>query len=393
MYGNYRKYAQDILKGIEERGVLKYEREIISSQGREIETSDGRKLLNFCSNNYLGFSGRSDIAKGAIKSLERWGFGLSSVRFICGTQSIHKLLERKIADFTGTEDAILFAACFDANGGVFEPLFDENDAIISDELNHASIIDGIRLCKAKRLRYSHLDMADLETKLKETASSRFRIICTDGVFSMDGDLAPLDRISTLAEKYNALVMVDDSHASGYIGKTGRGTAEHFGVTGKIDIITTTFGKALGGASGGCICGRKEIVQILRQKSRPYLFSNTLPPVIAGGVLTALSILEKSGNSLISDIRGKSDYFRKGMKKNGFDIRDGETAIIPVMYYDEKPASAAAQQLYDKGFYVIPFTYPVVPTGKARIRVQITAEHSLEDIERLIRAFSEVKLKM
>ena len=393
MYGDYRKYAKDILKGIEERGVLKYEREIISRQGREIETSGGRKLLNFCSNNYLGFSGRGDIAKGAAESLERWGFGLSSVRFICGTQSIHKLLERKIADFTGTEDAILFAACFDANGGVFEPLFDENDAIISDELNHASIIDGIRLCKAKRLRYSHLDMTDLEAKLNEAASSRFRIICTDGVFSMDGDLAPLDKICALAEKYKALVMVDDSHATGYIGKTGRGTAEYFGVTGKIDIITTTFGKALGGASGGCICGRKEIVQMLRQKSRPYLFSNTLPPVIAGGVLTALSILEKSGSSLISDIREKSGYFRKGMKKSGFDIRDGETAIIPVMFYDEKPASAAAQQLYDKGFYVIPFTYPVVPAGKARIRVQITAEHSLEDIEQLIRAFSEVKLKM
>ncbi|MDX9800085.1 MAG: glycine C-acetyltransferase [Spirochaetia bacterium] len=393
MYGEYKNYAKELLKGIKEKGVLKYEREIISRQGREIETSDGRKLLNFCSNNYLGFSGRPDIAKGAHDALDRWGFGLSSVRFICGTQSIHKQLESEIADFTGTEDAILYAACFDANGGVFEPLFDDNDAIISDELNHASIIDGIRLCKAKRLRYNHMDMADLEAKLKESESSRFRIICTDGVFSMDGDLAPLDKICSLAEKYNALVMVDDSHATGYIGKTGRGTAEHFNVIGKIDIITTTFGKALGGASGGCICGRKEIVQMLRQKSRPYLFSNTLPPVIAGGVLTALSILEKTGSSLMESIREKSGYFRKGMKKSGFDIRDGETAIIPVMFYEEKPAAVTAQQLYDKGFYVIPFTYPVVPAGKARIRVQITAEHSYEDIEQLVKAFSEVKKKM
>lgn len=387
MYEKFKNHADAVLDEIREKGVFKSEREITSRQGREITTADGKKLINFCSNNYLGFSGRSDIAEAAAKALDRWGFGLSSVRFICGKQSIHRQLEKEIAEFTGAEDAILYAACFDANGGVFEPLFDENDAIISDELNHASIIDGIRLCRAKRLRYRHLDMADLEERLEEAKGARFRVIATDGVFSMDGDIAPLDRICSLAEKYDALVMVDDSHATGYIGRTGRGTPELFGVEERIDIITTTFGKALGGAMGGCACGRKEIIALLRQRSRPYLFSNSLPPVIAGGVLEALSILRREGASIIAEIASMAACFREGMQGRGFDVPDGKTAIVPVMFYDEKPASETAQKLYEKGIYVTPFTYPVVPKGKARIRVQITAGHTMGDIEKLINAFS------
>lgn len=310
MYQNFKEYLAGQINEIRENKLYKNERVIITPQGSSIETEEGKKVLNFCSNNYLGFSNNEEIKQGAVDALKKWGYGLSSVRFICGTQSIHKELEREIASFTGCEDAILFAACFDANGGVFEPLFDENDAIISDELNHASIIDGIRLCKAKRFRFKHLDMTDLEKSLKEAADSRFRIICTDGVFSMDGDIAPLDKICDLAEKYDALVMVDDSHATGYIGKTGRGTAEYCSVIGRVDIVTTTFGKALGGASGGCICARKEIVEMLRQKSRPYLFSNTLPPAIAAASVRAISLLKKSRGKFSSDLMEKSDYFRK-----------------------------------------------------------------------------------
>ncbi len=386
MYSNFSDYLSQKLDTIKEMKLYKNERVLTSPQGSRIETEDGKKVLNFCSNNYLGFANNKDIKRAAAGGIEKWGFGLSSVRFICGTQSIHKQLEKEIASFTGCEDAILYAACFDANGGVFEPLFDENDAIISDELNHASIIDGIRLCKARKVRYAHLDMADLEKYLKETKDSRFRIICTDGVFSMDGDIAPVDKICGLAEKYNALVMVDDSHATGYIGKTGRGSAEYRGVLGKVDIITTTFGKALGGASGGCICARKEIVETLRQKSRPYLFSNTLPPSVAAASLEALSLLKKSNGTYSYDLKKKSDHFRKKMKDLGFDVPDGDTAIIPVMLYDEHLAVRIAENLYENGIYVIPFSFPVVPKGKARIRVQISCEHTIKDIDRLIEMF-------
>ncbi len=388
MYGSLKKYLEQQIKEIRDNKLYKFERVLTSLQGSLIETDDGKKVLNFCSNNYLGFSGNRDIMKSAAEGLERWGYGLSSVRFICGTQSVHKNLENEIAEFTGCEDAVLYAACFDANGGVFEPLFDSRDAIISDELNHASIIDGIRLCKAERLRYRHLDMEDLENALIKSAGSRFRIICTDGVFSMDGDIAPLDRICDLAEKYDALVMVDDSHATGYIGKTGRGTSEYCGVIGRVDIVTTTFGKALGGASGGCICGRKEIVEMLRQRSRPYLFSNSLSPVIAAATLKALSLLKGSGGKYSSDLMEKADFFRSRMKQMGFDVPDGKTAIVPVMLYDEIRAVKTAEYLYENGIYVIPFSYPVVPRGKARIRVQLSCSHSYKDIEILIDSFKK-----
>ena len=388
MNSDFRDHLSGKLNEIKEMKLYKNERVLTTPQGSHIETEDGKKVLNFCSNNYIGFANNEEIKKAAARGIENWGFGLSSVRFICGTQSIHKELEKEIASFTGCEDAILYAACFDANGGVFEPLFDENDAIISDELNHASIIDGIRLCKAERTRYRHLDMADLEKGLKEAKDSRFRIICTDGVFSMDGDIAPVDKICALAEKYNALVMVDDSHATGYIGKTGRGSAEYCGVLGKVDIITTTFGKALGGASGGCICARKEIVEMLRQKSRPYLFSNTLSPVVAAASIEALTLLKKSKGKYSADLKKKSDYFRGKMKDLGFDVPDGDTAIIPVMLYDEHLAVRIAENLYENGIYVIAFSFPVVPKGKARIRVQISSEHTIEDIDRLLEAFQK-----
>ncbi|MCK5199967.1 MAG: glycine C-acetyltransferase, partial [Spirochaetales bacterium] len=376
MNSDFRDHLSGKLNEIKEMKLYKNERVLTTPQGGHIKTEDGKKALNFCSNNYIGFANNEEIKKAAVRGIENWGFGLSSVRFICGTQSIHKQLEKEIASFTGCEDAILYAACFDANGGVFEPLFDENDAIISDELNHASIIDGIRLSKAKRIRYKHMDMEALEKGLIEAKDSRFRIICTDGVFSMDGDIAPVDKICTLAEKYNALVMVDDSHATGYIGKTGRGSSEYCGVLGKVDIITTTFGKALGGASGGCICARKEIVEMLRQKSRPYLFSNTLSPAVAAASVEAIALLKKSNGKYSSDLKMKSDYFRGKMKDLGFDVPYGDTAIIPVMLYDEHLAVRIAENLYENGIYVIPFSFPVVPKGKARIRVQISTEHSI-----------------
>ena len=388
MNSNFAKHLSEKINELKEMKLYKNERVLTTPQGGHIETEDGKKVLNFCSNNYLGFANNEEIKKAAARGIENWGFGLSSVRFICGTQSIHKQLEKEIASFTGCEDAILYAACFDANGGVFEPFFDENDAIISDELNHASIIDGIRLSKAKRVRYKHMDMEDLEKRLIEVKDSRFRIICTDGVFSMDGDIAPVDKIVDLAEKYDALVMVDDSHATGYIGKTGRGSAEYRGVLGKVDIITTTFGKALGGASGGCVCGRKEIVEMLRQKSRPYLFSNTLAPAVAAASVEALSLLKKSNGKYSSDLKMKSDYFRGKMKDMGFDVPDGDTAIIPVMLYEEHLAVRIAENLYENGIYVIPFSFPVVPKGKARIRVQISYEHTIKDIDRLLEAFKK-----
>ncbi len=388
MNNDFRNHLVEKLDKIMDMKLYKNERVLTTPQGCHIETEDGKKVLNFCSNNYIGFANNEEIKKAAVSGIKKWGFGLSSVRFICGTQSVHKELEKEIASFTGCEDAILYAACFDANGGVFEPLFDENDAIISDELNHASIIDGIRLTKSKRIRYKHMDMEDLEKGLIEAKDSRFRIICTDGVFSMDGDIAPVDKICLLAEKYNALVMVDDSHATGYIGKTGRGSAEYCGVLGKVDIITTTFGKALGGASGGCICAKKEIVEMLRQKSRPYLFSNTLAPAVAAASIEALSLLKKSNGKFSLDLKMKSDYFREKMKNLGFDVPSGDTAIIPVMLFDEHLAVKIAENLYENGIYVIPFSFPVVPKGKARIRVQISCEHTTDDINRLLEAFKK-----
>ncbi len=386
MNRSFNKHLAEKIDSIRAQKLYKNERVLTTPQGTVIETEDGKKVLNFCSNNYLGFSNNKKIKKAAADASSKWGFGLSSVRFICGTQSIHKQLEKDIAEFTGCEEAILYAACFDANGGVFESLFDEADAIISDELNHASIIDGIRLSKAKRVRYKHMDMEDLERGLEETKDSRFRIICTDGVFSMDGDIAPVDKIVDLAEKYDALVMVDDSHATGYIGKTGRGSAEYCGALGRVDIITTTFGKALGGASGGCVCASGEIVTMLRQKSRPYLFSNTLAPSVTAAAVEAISIVKKSKGQFSADLKMKSDYFRNKMQESGFDVPDGLTAIVPVMLYDEKLAVEAAEKMYKNGIYVIPFSFPVVPRGKARIRVQISLEHTIEDIDALIAAF-------
>ncbi len=383
-----KKITEDLKKTLEElkiQGTYKKERVITTPQGVEICTSERKKVLNFCSNNYLGLSNDKRLIKAAAKTMKKWGYGLSSVRFICGTQRIHKELERKVSEFLGTEDTILYAACFDANAGVFEPLFDENCILISDELNHASIIDGVRLCKAQRSRYKHSDMNELEQDLAVYKNMKYRIIATDGVFSMDGDIAKLKEICDLADKYDALVMVDDSHATGYIGKTGRGTPEHCGVTGRVDIITTTFGKALGGASGGCTSGKKEIIEMLRQKSRPYLFSNTLAPAIVGAALKALDVLSKS-SKLCEKTMKNAAFFREQMTKAGFDIAPGETAIVPVMLYDEPLAVEMADMLLKKGIYVIGFTYPVVPKGKARIRVQLSAAHSKDDLDKAIAAF-------
>jgi len=365
---------RETLKQLEEQGLYKRERILSSPQGVEIRLVGGQVVLNFCANNYLGLANDPRLIKAARETIEKWGYGLSSVRFICGTQEIHKELERKISEFLGTEDAILYAACFDANGGVFEPFFDADSAIISDELNHASIIDGVRLLKAVRLRYKHSDMSELENHLRETAGRKYRIIVTDGVFSMDGDIANLKEICGLAEKYDALVMVDDSHATGYIGPTGRGTTEYYGVMGRVDIITTTLGKALGGASGGCTSGRKEIIEWLRQKSRPYLFSNSLAPAVVGASLEALRILNESPE-LPKKVMQNAAYFREKMVAAGFDIVPGETAIVPVMLYDEPLAVKMAGKMLEEGIYVIGFTYPVVPKGRARIRVQLSAAHS------------------
>jgi len=388
MYGKIREYFQSELENLKNKGLYKNERIIISPQGGKIQVADGKSVLNFCANNYLGLSNHPDLILAAQETLETWGYGLSSVRFICGTQAIHKELEQKVASFLGTEDAILYAAAFDANGGVFEPLLGEESVIISDELNHASIIDGVRLCKAKRFRYKHSDMEDLERCLRQSESAKYRLITTDGVFSMDGDIARLDKICDLADKYDALVMVDDSHATGYIGATGRGTAEHHNVMGRVDIITTTFGKALGGASGGCTAGRKEIIEMLRQRSRPYLFSNSLAPVIVGTTLKVIEILEESSD-LRDHLMQSARYFRKQMIDAGFQIVPGETAIVPVMTYHEPLALRMADMLLEEGVYVIGFAYPVVPLGKARIRVQISAAHTQEDLDYTIAAFTKV----
>lgn len=388
MYDTLKPVLQQELAQIEEAGLYKRERIIISPQGADIEVQGGKEVINFCANNYLGLSSNPKVIEAAKEAIDSHGYGLSSVRFICGTQDIHKELEKKLAEFLGTEDTILYAAAFDANGGVFEPLFNEQDAIISDELNHASIIDGVRLCKAQRHRYKHDDMADLEEKLKATQDLRHRIIVTDGAFSMDGTIAQLDKICDLADKYKALVMIDESHCSGFMGKTGRGTHEHHNVMGRIDIITGTLGKALGGASGGFTSGRKEIIDMLRQRSRPYLFSNTLAPSIAGASIKVLDMLSET-TDLRDKLERNTQYFREKMTAAGFDIKPGVHPIVPVMLYDAKLAQQFAAKMLDEGIYVIGFYYPVVPQGKARIRVQISAAHDTEHLDKAIAAFTKV----
>lgn len=388
MFGQMKTDLQKLFEELKSQGLFKKERIITSSQQAKISVSTGESVLNFCANNYLGLANHPEVVKSAQEIMNDWGYGLSSVRFICGTQKIHKDLEAKVSEFLGTEDTILYAACFDANGGVFEPLLGEDSAIISDELNHASIIDGVRLCKAKRFRYKHSDMTELENCLKESHDCKYRLISTDGVFSMDGDIVKLDQIIALAEKYDALVMVDDSHATGYIGKTGRGTAEYYNLLGKVDIITTTFGKALGGANGGCTSGRKEIIELLRQRSRPYLFSNTLAPAVVGATMKVIDILTES-SSLIEKVMDNARFFRTEMEKAGFALKPGNTAIVPVMLYDEPLALKMADMLLKEGIYVIGFAYPVVPKGQARIRVQLSAAHSHEDVQTAINAFIKV----
>ena len=388
MYKNIQNALSRELNDIEDAGLFKEERIITTPQGASIATTKRHEVLNFCANNYLGLSAHPEVIAAAKEAIDTHGFGLSSVRFICGTQDIHKVLEQKIAQFLGMEDAILYAAAFDANGGLFEPLLQKEDAIISDQLNHASIIDGIRLCKAQRYRYFTNDMADLERQLQAAQGARRRLIATDGVFSMDGTIAQLNKICDLAEQYDALVMVDDCHATGFIGKTGRGTHEHHDVMGRVDIITGTFGKALGGASGGFTASRKEIVELLRQRSRPYLFSNTLAPSIVGASIKVIDLLSQS-TALRDKLETNTKLFRSGMTHAGFDIIPGETPIVPVMLYDAKLSQAFANALLAEGIYVIGFFYPVVPKEKARIRVQISAGHEPEHIERAIGAFTKV----
>ena len=389
MYGKIKEHLQEELQSIEDNGIFKKERIITSPQGAEI-TVNGETVLNFCANNYLGLSSHPEVIQAAKDALDSHGFGMSSVRFICGTQDIHKTLEKKISEFYGTEDTILYAAAFDANGGVFEPLLGEQDCVISDSLNHASIIDGVRLCKAARYRYENSNMEDLEKQLiKATeAGTRFKLIVTDGVFSMDGVVAPLDEICDLADKYAAMVMVDECHAAGFIGATGKGTLEAKGVMGRVDIITGTLGKALGGAMGGYTTAKKEIIEILRQRSRPYLFSNSLAPAIVGASIKVFELLEK--DTILRDkLEWNTNYFKTGMKKAGFDIIDGNSAIVPVMLYDAKLAQTMANELLKKGIYVIGFFFPVVPKDKARIRVQLSAAHSKANLDSAIRAFIEV----
>ena len=393
MYGAVQKELQEQLDSLKEQGLYKNERVLTSPQGSSITVGEGKEVINFCANNYLGLSGDPRLTEAACTAMKEWGYGLSSVRFICGTQQLHKELEARLSRFLGTDDTLLYAACFDANGGVFEPLAEEGDAIISDALNHASIIDGVRLAKkADRYRYSHSDMGELEECLKQARNARRRIICTDGVFSMDGDIAKLDKICDIADRYEAMVMVDDSHATGYIGPGGRGTPAYYGVEDRVDIVTTTFGKALGGASGGCTSGRKEIVELLRQRSRPYLFSNTLAPAVAGGTLKALDIVEANPEELPKKVMENADYFKEKMKATGFDLVPGETAIVPVMLYDEQKAGAMAEELLEEGIYVIGFSYPVVPKGQARIRVQLSAAHTREELDRAVEAFTKVGKK-
>lgn len=387
MFGSMQQYLEKELAEIRDAGLYKDERVIQTPQGAEIDVPQGR-VLNFCANNYLGLSSDPALIEAAREGLEKWGYGLSSVRFICGTQSVHKQLEDRISKFFGFDDTILFSSCFDANGALFEPLLGPDDAVISDQLNHASIIDGIRLCKAQRYRYQHSDMNDLEEKLKQAQEQRFRLIFTDGIFSMDGDMANLPGIVELAEKYDALVGVDDSHATGFIGEGGRGTPEHFGVLDRIDIITSTLGKAMGGASGGFCTARREIVDILRQRGRPYLFSNTLSPVISHASIRAFDLIDES-RDLIEKLARNTDYFRKLMNDLGFDIKPGESPIIPIMIHDAPRAQQFANRLLEEGIYVIGFFYPVVPKGEARIRVQLSAAHTREQLDTAMRAFENV----
>lgn len=395
MYGKTKDDLTNELQSIRDAGLFKDERIIMTPQGAEIEVKGGKPVLNFCANNYLGLSSHPRVIEAAHKTLDEWGYGMSSVRFICGTQDIHKILEQKISQFLQTEDTILYAACFDANGGVFEPLLGAEDAIITDQLNHASIIDGIRLCKAQRFIFKHANMQDLEEKLKETQDLRYRLVATDGVFSMDGDIAKLDEICDLAEKYGAMVMIDDAHASGFIGKTGRGTPEYRGVMGRVDIITGTLGKALGGASGGFISGRKELIGLYRQRSRPYLFSNTLAPVVVGASIAVFDLLSET-TELRDKLEENTTYFREKMAEAGFDITPGIHPIVPIMLgkfeNDAKLSQDMARDLLEEGIYVIGFYYPVVPKGQSRIRVQLSAAHDRHHLDRAIEAFTKVGKK-
>jgi glycine C-acetyltransferase len=388
MYGKMKDFLASELNQISEGGIFKKERIITSPQGARVKVASGDEVVIMCANNYLGLSSHPSVIQGAKEALDTHGYGMSSVRFICGTQDIHKTLERKIAEFYGTEDTILYAAAFDANGGVFEPLFGEEDAIISDELNHASIIDGVRLCKAKRFRYKHSDMNDLEAQLIASQDQRFRIIVTDGVFSMDGDLAKMDEICALADKYDALVMTDECHSAGFIGKTGRGVPEHFGVMDKVDIVTGTLGKALGGAMGGYTTGKKEIIEMLRQRSRPYLFSNSLSPAIVGASIKVFDLLS-STTELRDKLESNTLYFKERIINAGFDIKPGNSPIVPIMLYDAALSQKFADMLLDEGVYAIGFFYPVVAKGQARIRTQISAAHSIEDLDKAIAAFIKV----
>ncbi len=395
MYGKIKENLTNELQSIRDAGLFKDERIIMTPQGAEISVKGGKEVLNFCANNYLGLSSHPKVIEAAHKTLDEWGYGMSSVRFICGTQDIHKILEQKISDFLHTEDTILYVACFDANGGVFEPIIGKEDAIITDQLNHASIIDGIRLCKAQRYIYNHGDMSDLEEKLKETQNLRYRLIATDGVFSMNGNIAKLDEIVELAERYDALVMIDDAHSTGFLGKTGRGTPEYRGVLGKIDIITGTLGKALGGASGGFISGRKELIEIYRQRSRPYLFSNTLAPAVVGASIAVFDLLSET-TELRDKLENNTKYFREKMTEAGFDITLGEHPIVPIMLgkfeNDAKLSQDMARDLLEEGIYVIGFYFPVVPRGQSRIRVQLSAAHDRHHLDRAIEAFIKIGKK-
>jgi glycine C-acetyltransferase len=392
MYTNYRKHLTVLIDEIKQAGLYKNERIIVSPQGAEIELGSGKKVLNFCANNYLGLSDNKQLIEAAKKALDTHGYGMSSVRFICGTTDLHKELEKKIAEFFHTEDTILYAACFDANGGVFEPLLTEEDAIISDSLNHASIIDGVRLCKAQRYRYSNANMEDLEQQLKEAQKQRFRIIVTDGVFSMDGNVAPLDRIHELAGKYDAMVMIDESHSAGVVGRTGRGVTELYNIMGEVEIITGTLGKAFGGAIGGFTTGKKEIIELLRQRSRPYLFSNSIPPLVAAAGIRMFEMMTET-NELQDKLHANSEYFIREMKKMGFDIKPTASAICAVMLYDAKLSQDFAAQLLDEGIYVIGFYYPVVPKDQARIRVQLSAAHEKSHLDRALEAFGKIGKKL
>ena len=389
MYKSLQKRLKIELDEIKASGRYKNEREITSPQSSNINTEAAGEVINFCANNYLGLASNKEIMAAAKKSIDSHGFGLASVRFICGTQDIHKKLEESISDFLGTEDTILYAAAFDANGGLFEPLLDKRDAIISDSLNHASLIDGIRLCKAERYRYINNDMKDLENKLVDSQHCRTRVIVTDGVFSMDGTIAQLDKICDLAEKYNALVFVDDCHSTGFVGETGRGTHEHCGVMGKVDVITGTLGKALGGGSGGFTSGKKEIIELLRQKSRPYLFSNTLAPSIVGASLKAIEMVSENPN-IIKTLKDNTKYFRQEIQKTGYDIKGVTHPIVPIMIYDDQKASDIAEYLYENGVYVVSFSYPVVPKGLARIRVQVSSSHTKKQIDKTVSLFAKAK---